>query len=191
VPPQLQIQLNAESLARTDADPTALIKSVDTLIASARSQQEGVRQSINDLSQQVANTDARQEGGTIDATMAQLAKELSTLQAEYRQETFRRDVLTQNVEQARDTRSTLSAKLSEANVAAEAAGGGALVVSGATAQPIQAWPPPLTQSLPVATAIGLLVGAGITLIFKGDSRQQAASGRPSESAASPPAVATH
>jgi capsular polysaccharide biosynthesis protein len=168
--PQIQLQLSGDSLARSDADPKALLASIDTLIASTRAQQEGMRRSIDDLSQQVASGTTTQDGSTLDATIAQLTSELTTLQADYRQQTFRRDVLAQNVEQAKSTRATLEAKLSEADVAAQAAGGGAVVVSGANAN--QSWPPGLSRILPVAIAAGLVLGVVAALALEWKSRRR-------------------
>jgi cell division septum initiation protein DivIVA len=162
--PQLQLQLNADALARADADPQALLASINSLIASTQSQQNDLRQAIDTLSQQIASG-TTQDGSSLDATIAQLATELATLQATYHQQTFQRDVLTQNVEQARSTRSTLEAKLSEASVAAEAGGDGAIVASGTNATASQSWPPSLSRSLPLALVAGLLIGIMVALII--------------------------
>jgi capsular polysaccharide biosynthesis protein len=171
-PPQLQLQLNADSLTRMDADPRALLTSIDSLIASARSQQDDIRRAIDELSRQIASGNLTREGSTLDATIAQLASELSAVQADYHQAVFRRDILMQNVEQARSTRTTLEAKLSEANVAAEAGGGAAIVASGPTASLPRVWPPSLSRSLPFTAVAGLLIGVIVALIMgRGDKHQ--------------------
>jgi len=183
--PQLQLQLNAESLARADADPTALLASIDALIASTRAQQADVRRAIDELSQQAANGGANQDGSTLDATIAQLASELSALQAEYRAQTFRRDVLTQNIELAKSTRTTLEAKLTEVSVAADAAGGGAILVSGAIpSSPI--WPLPLSRILPPTIAGGLILGVLAALALEWKSARWSAPEQPTE--VQPPAL---
>jgi hypothetical protein len=186
--PQLQLQLTADGLTRSDADPQAILASVNILITSAKAQQDSVRQAIDALSQQVTSTGATAEGSSLDATIAQLAGDLSTLQADYKQQTFQRDVLSQNVEQARSTRATLQAKLSETNVSADT-GGAAIVASGADSVLPRSFPPSLSRSLPLTAVIALLIGAIVALLTDRRPTRPSASTQPVESAPPTPAAA--
>ena len=172
-----QLQLNIDTLLARRSDRQELLRDVEATLRAIDRRREDFRteyqSSMEELAQRVRGHEANLLGSgytqpagdeLAEGIVAQLTAEIQSLQAELRGQTFQRDVLLQNVDQARTTRTTLETKAQEASIGAAAAGGKAIIAASATVPTAPSSPPPLSRTLPPAALLGLLIGLALALV---------------------------
>jgi hypothetical protein len=163
-----QLQVNVDTLLGKNSSREELLADANALMRSVEQRRGEVSQKIGAMLKAL-NSQVVGPGtpSAVDPTTRQLIDGLSAdiekLQAEQREETFRMDVLRQNVELAGTARSTLENKLQEASIAGAAGAGRAIIASSASSATVRSYPPALSRVVPIGFIAGALVGAALAI----------------------------
>lgn len=156
-------ELQLSSDAFIGSDQAALTEDIDALLVSIRERRHELRTRIDEVTQQMVQgegvpLDPRAQPTQLEQTIEQITQEIHQRQADLREETFRRDLLTNQVATTKGAYETLQAKVQESRVAQGTNSGAATLAASAPIPTQRSAPPPLFQSLVLASLAGLVLG---------------------------------
>lgn len=157
-----QVQINGDSLLARNAGSESMIEDLDALLSNAQGRRAEFvalsEETSGRLTQNQTEFQSDSAQAEFDQALNQLSAEIAVLQAQLRERTTKRELLSQDVEQAKETLNTLVTKLREIEVAGQATGRVATIAARASEQSQRTFPPPLSRSVPLAALAGLLIG---------------------------------